>query len=271
MPFGAEVVSDGVRFRLWAPKHDRISLNIVGDQHLHLMRAAHDGWHELTTGEARPGSLYQFVLPDGMHVPDPASRFQPLDVHGPSEVINPAAYVWGDADWRGRPWEECVIYELHVGAFTPQGTFRAAIARLDFLRDLGVSAVELMPIADFPGRWNWGYDGVLLFAPDSSYGRPEDLKAFIDAAHQRNIAVLLDVVYNHFGPNITCRGIHRSSPKSIRPPGAPPSTSMARARKQSAKWLSTMHFIGSMSSIWTACGSMRFTRLSTTARSICWT
>ena len=113
---------------------------------------------------------------------------------------HPAAYVWGDADWRGRPWEECVVYELHVGAFTPQGTFRAAIARLDFLRDLGVTALELMPVADFPGQWNWGYDGVLLFAPDSSYGRPEDLKAFIDAAHQRNIAVLLDVVYNHFGP-----------------------------------------------------------------------
>jgi malto-oligosyltrehalose trehalohydrolase len=136
-----------------------------------------------------------------MHVPDPASRFQPLDVHGPSEVIDPAEYEWNDADWRGRPWEECVVYELHVGAFTPEGTFRAAIGRLDFLRDLGVSAVELMPIADFPGRWNWGYDGVLLFAPDSSYGRPEDLKAFIDAAHQRNIAVLLDVVYNHFGPD----------------------------------------------------------------------
>jgi malto-oligosyltrehalose trehalohydrolase len=201
MPFGAEVVSDGVRFRLWAPKHDRVSLNIVGDQHLHLMRAVHDGWHDFTTGAARPGSLYQFVLPDGMHVPDPASRFQPIDVHGPSEVIDPAEYEWDDADWRGRLWEECVAYELHVGAFTPEGTFRAAIGRLDFLRDLRVSALELMPIADFPGRWNWGYDGVLLFAPDSSYGRPEDLKAFIDAAHQRNIAVLLDVVYNHFGPD----------------------------------------------------------------------
>jgi len=201
MRFGAEVVTDGVRFRLWAPKHDRVSLHIVGHQPLHLMRAVHDGWHELTTDQARPGSLYQFVLPDGIHVTDPASRFQPIDVHGPSEVIDPAAYIWGDADWRGRPWEECIVYELHVGAFTPEGTFSAAIGRLDFLCDLGITAVELMPIGDFPGRWNWGYDGVLLFAPDSSYGRPEDLKAFIDAAHRQSIAVFLDVVYNHFGPN----------------------------------------------------------------------
>jgi malto-oligosyltrehalose trehalohydrolase len=164
------------------------------------MRAVQGGWHELATGAAGPGSLYQFVLADGMRVPDPASRYQPIDVHGPSEVIDPAAYVWGDAGWHGRPWEECVVYELHVGAFTPQGNFRGAIGRLDFLCDLGVTAVELMPIADFPGQWNWGYDGVLPFAPDSSYGRPEDLKAFIDAAHRRNIAVFLDVVYNHFGP-----------------------------------------------------------------------
>jgi malto-oligosyltrehalose trehalohydrolase len=152
------------------------------------------------TGAARAGSFYQFVLPDGRHVPDPASRFQPMDVHGPSEIIDPAGYEWGDADWRGRPWEECVIYEIHVGAFTAEGTFRAVIERLDDLRDLGVTAIELMPIADFPGRWNWGYDGVLPFAPDSAYGRPEDLKSLVDAAHRRGIAVLLDVVYNHFGP-----------------------------------------------------------------------
>jgi maltooligosyltrehalose trehalohydrolase len=123
-----------------------------------------------------------------------------MDVHGPSEVVDPTGYQWRDADWLGRPWTDCVLYELHIGSFTREGTFRAAIERLDYLWELGITAIELMPVADFPGRWNWGYDGVLPFAPDSTYGRPEDLKALIDAAHRRGIAVLLDVVYNHFGP-----------------------------------------------------------------------
>ena len=201
MPFGAEIVAGGVRFRLWAPKHQEIRLQLAEGAPALAMISTGDGWHERVTPTAGRGSLYQFVLPDGLHVPDPASRFQPRDVHGPSEVIDPGDYQWHDALWHGRPWEECVIYELHVGAFTAEGTFRSAIGRLDYLRDLGVTAIELMPIADFPGRWNWGYDGVLLFAPDSSYGRPEDLKALVDAAHQRGIAVLLDVVYNHFGPD----------------------------------------------------------------------
>jgi maltooligosyltrehalose trehalohydrolase len=140
-------------------------------------------------------------LTDGTHVPDPASRFQPFDVHGPSEVIEPADFVWSDLTWKGRVWTEAVIYELHVGTFTAAGTFRAAIDRLDHLVALGVTAIELMPVADFPGKRNWGYDGVLWYAPDSSYGRPEDLKALIEAAHRRGIMVLLDVVYNHFGPD----------------------------------------------------------------------
>src|SRR6185503_19647645 len=127
--------------------------------------------------------------------------FQPEDVHGPSEIIDPGAYQWRETAWPGRPWEEAVIYELHVGAFTPEGTFRAAVAKLDHLVELGVTAIELMPVADFPGRRNWGYDGVCLFAPDSVYGRPEDLKALIDAAHACGIMVFLDVVYNHLGPD----------------------------------------------------------------------
>jgi maltooligosyltrehalose trehalohydrolase len=159
------------------------------------------GWHELRSKDAKAGTLYKFVLSDGLAVPDPASRFQPKDVHGPSEVIDPAAYVWGDAGWRGRPWEECILYELHVGTFTEEGTFSAAMQRLDWLVDIGVTAVELMPVADFPGGRNWGYDGVLLFAPDSTYGRPDEFKALVDAAHARGIMVLLDVVYNHFGPD----------------------------------------------------------------------
>jgi malto-oligosyltrehalose trehalohydrolase len=197
MPFGAELTDHGVRFRLWAPKHKSVGLKLGS---VHPMKALEDGWHEFQTAHAGPGTRYAFILPDGLEVPDPASRFQPEDVHGPSEVIHPDAYGWTDAAWTGRLWEECVIYELHVGAFTPEGTFSAAIDRLDELRDLGITAIELMPIADFPGDRNWGYDGVLLFAPDSSYGRPEDLKTLVDAAHCRGIAVILDVVYNHFGP-----------------------------------------------------------------------
>ena len=134
-----------------------------------------------------------------MTIPDPASRFQPDDVDGPSEVID-HRYDWGCKDWKGQPWEETIFLEFHVGTFTAEGTFRAAIDKLDHVAGTGITAIELMPVSDFPGRWNWGYDGVLPFAPDSSYGRPDDLKALIDAAHQRGLMVFLDVVYNHFGP-----------------------------------------------------------------------
>ena len=167
MRFGAELVDEGVRLRLWAPKHETIELKIEGEEEPRRMQAGAGGWHELLVPDAGPGTLYQFVLPDGLHVPDPASRFQPRDVHGPSEVIDPAGYRWSDGDWRGRPWEEAVAYELHVGTFTPEGTFAAAADRLDDLAELGVTAIELMPIADFPGERNWGYEGVLHFAPDS--------------------------------------------------------------------------------------------------------
>ena len=128
------------------------------------MLSVGDGWHELVSREAAGGMLYRFVLPDGTRVPDPASRFQPQDVHGPSEVIDAAAHRWTDDGWLGRPWREAVIYELHLGAFTPEGTFLAAIERLDHLAALGITALEIMPIADFPGSRNWGYDGVLLYA-----------------------------------------------------------------------------------------------------------
>jgi malto-oligosyltrehalose trehalohydrolase len=201
MPFGAEILDGGVRYRLWAPKHASIGLKLENAGAVRRMNALAEGWHELHVSDVGPGTRYCFVLPDGLEVPDPASRFQPQDVHGPSEVIAPEAYTWTDRAWKGRAWEECVIYELHVGAFTPDGTFKSAIDCLDELRALGITAIELMPIADFPGGRNWGYDGVLLFAPDSTYGRPEDLKALVEAAHRRGIAVILDVVYNHFGPS----------------------------------------------------------------------
>jgi malto-oligosyltrehalose trehalohydrolase len=199
MPFGAEVLADGgVRFRLWAPSHREVKVELGGE--VVAMALVGEGWHELVTDRAHADTRYRFVLPEGLRVPDPASRYQPEDVHGPSVVVDPAAYIWHDAAWSGRPWEEAVVYELHIGAFTPEGTFRAAIDKLDHLAALGVTVIDVMPIGDFPGRRNWGYDGTLLYAPDSSYGRPEDLKALVEAAHIRGLTMLLDVVYNHFGP-----------------------------------------------------------------------
>ena len=204
MPFGPRRLSNGrVQFRLWAPaqKAPRLQLSDGGTEHLLAMQSGEAGWFEVTTDGVESGQIYRFRLDDGLCVPDPASRFQPADVHGPSELIDPAAYRWQHADWRGRPWEEAVIYELHVGSFSPEGSYEGIIQRLDHLVDLGVTAIELMPLADFPGKRNWGYDGVLPFAPDSAYGRPEDLKRLIDAAHGRGLMVFLDVVYNHFGPD----------------------------------------------------------------------
>ncbi len=202
MPFGAEYENESVRFRLWAPAARQVEV-CLGDhnqsQRLTLDRCGGD-WFELIAEKVQAGTQYSFQIDGGQQVPDPASRFQPCDVHGPSEIIDPAAFEWHDIDWLGRRWEEAVLYELHVGAFTPAGTFLSACERLDYLAELGVTAVELMPVADFPGRRNWGYDGAFPFAPDSTYGRPGDLKEFIQRAHHRGIMVLLDVVYNHFGP-----------------------------------------------------------------------
>jgi malto-oligosyltrehalose trehalohydrolase len=199
--FGTELRRNGVVFRLWAPQHENVGLSLEGAEGVLPMGVGADGWRERFVPHVGAGALYQFVLPNDLRCPDPASRFQPRDAHGPSEVIDPEAYCWAQPDWRGRPWEECAIYELHVGAFTAEGTFRAAIGKLDNLAELGITAIQLMPVGDFPGDRNWGYDGVLPFAPDSSYGRPEDLKALVDAAHARGIMVFLDVVYNHFGPD----------------------------------------------------------------------
>jgi malto-oligosyltrehalose trehalohydrolase len=201
-PAGFGTVGDGdqVRFRLFAPASPRVSLNLIGLAEPLLMETDGSGWHELLTPAASPGSLYQYLLQDGTLVPDPASRYQPKDVHGPSQVMDAGSFHWNDGEWRGRPWNETVLYELHVGAFTHEGTFAAAQERLSHLAELGITAVELLCVADFAGNRNWGYDGVLPFAPDSAYGTPDDLKAFIDSAHALGIMVILDVVYNHFGP-----------------------------------------------------------------------
>ncbi|YCI30740.1 malto-oligosyltrehalose trehalohydrolase [Erwinia sp. PK3-005] len=196
--WGAEYeAADTVRFRLWAPGQQTITLRIDGEDR--EMNNSSDGWFELLTTDVAPGAEYNFVLADGMVVPDPASRAQKADVNGPSLVIDPASYAWQHA-WQGRPWEESVVYEMHIGTFTPQGTFQAAIEKLPRLAELGITMIEVLPVSQFGGNRGWGYDGVLLYAPHSAYGTPEDFKAFIDAAHGHGLSVVLDIVLNHFGP-----------------------------------------------------------------------
>jgi malto-oligosyltrehalose trehalohydrolase len=214
--FGPELSSQGVTFRLWAPAAR--SIDLVIDRPRRMQRRA-DGWFALAVAGADKGTRYRFRI-DGAHdVPDPASQFQPEDVGGPSEVVDHTWYPWRAGGWRGRPWEETVILELHIGTFTPEGTFRAAAAKLDHVVAAGFTAIELMPVADFAGGRNWGYDGVLLYAPDGAYGRPDDLRALIDAAHQRGLMVFLDVVYNHFGPEGNYLG--RYAPAFFAPDATP--------------------------------------------------
>ena len=202
IPFGPCLEKPGVRFRLWAPEAAQVDVLLVGpgQDRCVAMQATKDGWYEVLVPEAGEGSLYQFKINGETLVPDPGSRFQPDDVQGPSQVVDTADFVWENRDWQGRPWAETILYELHVGTFTPEGTYDGVRARLPYLKELGVTAVELMPLADFPGRRNWGYDGVLPFAPDSVYGTPRDLQRLIDEAHGLGLMVFLDVVYNHFGP-----------------------------------------------------------------------
>jgi maltooligosyltrehalose trehalohydrolase len=195
--FGTRLTADGASFRLWAPAAQRVDLLL---EKSHAMRRGEDGWFSADVPGVQAGTRYKFRIDDDIDVPDPASAFQPDDVSGPSEVIDQTNYPWRAPDWRGRPWPETVLIEAHVGTFTEEGTYRAMIGKLDHLMASGITALELMPLADFAGAHNWGYDGVLWYAPDSAYGRPDDLKALIDAAHLRGLVVFLDVVYNHFGP-----------------------------------------------------------------------
>ena len=203
MPFGTRILDDGrgVLFRLYAPAAQRVGLRYGSDSEPQslMLDSARRGWFEGVAPGAAAGTRYRFAI-DGLLAPDPASRFQPEGVHGPSAVVDPGAFDWPDDGWTGRPWNEHVFYELHVGTFTPEGTYAAAQTKLDDLADLGITAVELMPLGEFPGARNWGYDGVLPYAPSHNYGAPEDLKRFVAAAHERRLAVYLDVVYNHFGP-----------------------------------------------------------------------
>ncbi len=197
----APLPGGATRFAVWAPRPRAVAVEVSGarGRRVPLARGAEDVWSAVVQGVGA-GDDYLFVLDGGPGRPDPRSRWQPRGVHGPSRVVDPRAFAWTDAGWRGLALEKHVIYEVHVGTFTWEGTFAAMIPRLAALRDLGVTAIELMPVAEFPGARNWGYDGVDLYAPQSTYGGPAGLDALVDACHREGLAVILDVVYNHLGP-----------------------------------------------------------------------
>lgn len=202
MQFGTSIKDDGkVEFRLWAPSCKSVQVTIsYGDYESNTaLNAQGDGWF-IGSAKAKPGMRYKFITDDALAVPDPASRYQPEDVHEFSEIVDPTSFEWTDSEWKGLPWAQTILYELHVGTFTPEGTFAGVASKLGYLKELGVTAIELMPVADFPGKFGWGYDGVLPYAPESEYGTPDDLKRLIQEAHHKGIQVFLDVVYNHFGP-----------------------------------------------------------------------
>jgi maltooligosyltrehalose trehalohydrolase len=201
MKYGATPLAEGgVRFRVWAPKLQTLAVKICGsqDREFPMTRSGED--FEVHVPDARPGDLYSFVLDGERARPDPVSRFQPQGVHGASQIVDPDSFAWTDSSWKGIPLASHIFYELHTGAFTPEGTFEGIISKLPHLKELGITAIELMPIAQFAGNRNWGYDGVNLYAPHSAYGGPEGLKKLVDACHREGFAVVLDVVYNHFGP-----------------------------------------------------------------------
>lgn len=207
LPVGAEVQpTGGVHVRVWAPARKRVAVQIEGGPTVALANA--DGYFAGLIADAGPGTRYRFRLDDDPTLyPDPASRFQPDGPHNASEVIDPAAFRWADADWCGVSLRDAVMYEMHVGTFTPEGTFAAAAEKLPHLADLGVTLIEVMPVAEFPGKFGWGYDGVHWFAPARLYGRPDDVRRFVDRAHALGIGVILDVVYNHFGPDGNYHGV----------------------------------------------------------------
>lgn len=199
LPIGAEPAPHGVAFRVWAPDARRVTLALA-DGASHELEREPDGYHAAHVRDAAHGTRYRFRVDGGRLLPDPASRWQPEGPTGPSVVVDPGLYRWRDQGWRGVPRTGQVLYELHVGTFTPEGTWRAAAAKLPHLADVGITCIEMMPVNEFPGRFGWGYDGTNLFAPYHNYGEPDDLRFFVDEAHGLGIGVILDVVYNHLGP-----------------------------------------------------------------------
>ncbi|PDW01528.1 malto-oligosyltrehalose trehalohydrolase [Candidatus Viridilinea mediisalina] len=201
LPIGAQSEAEGTHFRVWAPRADRVEVLLPDSGAMHSLTSEEGGYFAGYVAGVGVGTHYAYCINGGAARPDPASRSQPEGVHGPSAVVDPTTFAWSDSAWRGVALEDLVIYELHVGTATPAGTFDALIERLDSIKALGVTAIELMPVADFPGERNWGYDGVNLYAPARTYGGAEGLRRLVDAAHAKGLAVLLDVVYNHFGPD----------------------------------------------------------------------
>jgi maltooligosyltrehalose trehalohydrolase len=198
---GATRLPDGGwQFLVWAPLARAVSLHLVSSGELVAMERLADGYHGLTVNHLEPLSEYFYRLDGQRELPDPASRFQPQGVHGPSQIVDCNAFRWTDHNWKGIDLERSIFYELHVGTYTPEGTFDAVIPHLPELAALGVTTIELMPVAQFPGSRNWGYDGVYLFAPQNSYGGPDSLQRLVNAAHHHGLSVVLDVVYNHLGP-----------------------------------------------------------------------
>jgi maltooligosyltrehalose trehalohydrolase len=200
--FGALPSQDGVLFRIWAPDARSLEL-IIRDGRAagrHPLKRLDEGVYETWIAGAAAGDRYAYRIDDEQELPDPASRFQPDGVHGASQIIDATAFGWTDGAFRIRQLQDLIVYELHVGTFSPEGTFAGVRSKLPYLRDLGITAIELMPVADFAGARNWGYDGVVLFAPSRVYGTPDDLRRLVDAAHGHGLAVLVDVVYNHLGP-----------------------------------------------------------------------
>ncbi|HEU4683901.1 MAG TPA: malto-oligosyltrehalose trehalohydrolase [Nitrospira sp.] len=198
---GAHVEEDGVRFCVWAPKRARVDVVLEDDGRSFPLLKDETGYFSGLVPIAKAGMSYRYRVDNGESYPDPCARYQPQGPHGPSLIVDPRSYEWRATDWPGLRMNGQVLYELHVGTLTPEATLDAAITQLDELKDCGVTAVEIMPVAEFPGRWNWGYDGVSLFAPAHVYGDPHALRRFVDAAHERGLGVILDVVYNHFGPD----------------------------------------------------------------------
>jgi maltooligosyltrehalose trehalohydrolase len=198
MTYGATPLPEGgVYFRVWAPNVRELGVRVGGNT-FPMTRAGED--FEVLIPTANPGQTYSLILDGAKERPDPVSRSQPEGVHGPSQIIDPAAFAWSDQEWKGLPLNQYIIYELHTGTFTPEGTFEGVIQKIPYLKELGITAIELMPVAEFPGSRNWGYDGVDLYAPHSAYGGPDGLKRLVDACHRAGLAVVLDVVYNHVGP-----------------------------------------------------------------------
>jgi maltooligosyltrehalose trehalohydrolase len=195
--YGATLEGSTAEFRVWAPHARQITLRLVGGRDLPMQRAD-DGTFGVPAA-AQAGDRYFYILDDHKPLPDPVSRLLPEGVHGPTAIVDPNAFAWSDHAWRGLELRDYTIYELHVGTFSPEGTFDGVVQRLDYLKSLGISVIELMPVAAFPGRRNWGYDGVSMYAVQASYGGPEGLKRLVDAAHRADLAVMLDVVYNHLG------------------------------------------------------------------------